>query len=234
MERLVAESSPSLAMFHMAKDKLSDVPFGDPKVGQVNPTGVDYESGFLNEDGTMNGTMGAMVDGMMGILMWINANVDNDDKFHHTGIEARVKQCIDEWKKKASDQMEEGSDTATKYLKGPAKLDFAEYWIMIAVQICCLAKVMVNGHRNLNNLVYPIGNLGVLTLTLKNVGERPEMLNTVKREMDVDEYGTNASEGLLCETSEGRVGNIFDCVSWTDAVYCVKGWEELVEAVWVI
>jgi hypothetical protein len=47
---------------------------------------------------------------------------------------------------------------------------------------------------------------------LKNVGERPEMLNTVKREMDVDEYGTNASEGLLCETLEGRVGNIFDYV----------------------
>jgi hypothetical protein len=160
---------------------------------------------FLNEDGTMNGTMGAMVDGIMGILEWINANVDDDDKLHHADIESRVKQCIDEWKKKASDQMEEGSDTATKYLEGPAKLDFAEYWIMIAVQICCLAKVMVNGHRNLNILVYPIGNLGAAKQLshLKNVGERPEMLNTVKREMDVDEYRTNASEGLLCETSEG-------------------------------
>jgi hypothetical protein len=73
---------------------------------------------FLNEDGTMNGTMGAMVDGVMGILEWINANVDDDDdKFHHAGIEARVKQCIDEWKKKASDQMEEGSDTAQNISK---------------------------------------------------------------------------------------------------------------------
>ena len=52
--------------------------------------------------------------------------------------------------------------------------------------------------------------------------------------MDVDEYGTNASEGLLYETSEGHVRNIFDCVSWTDAVYRVKGGEELVEAFWVI
>jgi hypothetical protein len=76
---------------------------------------------------------------------------------------------------------------------------------MITVQICCLAKVMVNGHRNLNNLVYPIGNLGVAKQLshLKNVGKRPEMLNTVKREMDVDKYRTNASEGLLCETLEG-------------------------------
>jgi hypothetical protein len=153
MEKLVAESSPSLAMFCMAKDKFSNVPFGDPNVGQINPTGVNYESVFLNEDRTMNGTMGAMVDGIMGILEWINANVDDNDKFHHAGIEARVKQCINEWKKKASDQMEEGSDTATKYLEGLAKLDFAEFWIMIAVQICCLAKVMVNGHHNLNNLV---------------------------------------------------------------------------------
>jgi hypothetical protein len=166
----------------MAKDKFSDVPFGDPKVGRVNPTGVNYESVFLNEDRTMNGTMGAMVDGVMGILEWINANVDDDDKFHDAGIEARVKQCIDEWKKKASDQMEEGSDTVTKYLKGLAKLDFAEFRIMIAVQICSLAKVMVNGHRNLNNLVYPIGNLGAATQLshLKNIGKRPEMLNTVK------------------------------------------------------
>jgi hypothetical protein len=30
--------------------------------------------------------MGAMVDGIMGILEWINANVDDDDKFHHAGI----------------------------------------------------------------------------------------------------------------------------------------------------
>jgi hypothetical protein len=157
--------------------------------------------------GTINGTMGAMVDGVIGILEWINANVDDEDKFHHAGIEARVKQCIDEWKKKASDQTEEGSDAVTKYLEGLAKLDFVEFRIMIAVQICCLAKVVVNGHRNLNNLVYPVGKLGAakqLSL-LKNVGERPEMINTIKREMDVDEYGTNASEGLLCETSGDRV-----------------------------
>jgi hypothetical protein len=38
MERLVAESSPSLAMFRMAKEKFSDVPFGDPQVGRVSPS----------------------------------------------------------------------------------------------------------------------------------------------------------------------------------------------------
>ena len=53
MERLVAESSPSLAMYRMAKDKFSDVPFGDPQVGRISPSGVNYESVFLNEDGTM-------------------------------------------------------------------------------------------------------------------------------------------------------------------------------------
>jgi hypothetical protein len=52
--------------------------------------------------------------------------------------------------------------------------------------------------------------------------------------MDVDEYGTNASEGLLCETSEGRVGNIFDYVFHGQMLFIVKGGEELVEAVWVI
>jgi hypothetical protein len=57
---------------------------------------------------------------------------------------------------------------------------------------------------------------------LKNVGERPEMLNTVKREMDVDEYGTNASEGLLSETLEGRVGNIFNYVFHRQMLFIVS------------
>jgi hypothetical protein len=93
-----------------------------------------------------------------------------------------VKQCIDKWKKKASDQTEEGSEAATKYLEGLAKLDFAEFRIMISVLICCLAKVVVNGHRNLNNLVYPVGKLGAAKQLshLKNVGKRPEMINTIK------------------------------------------------------
>jgi hypothetical protein len=33
----------------------------------------------------MNDVMKEMVDSIIGILEWIDANVDNDDKFHHAG-----------------------------------------------------------------------------------------------------------------------------------------------------
>jgi hypothetical protein len=96
-EWLVATSSPSFEnMFQMVKDKFKDVPFGDPQVGGVSPTGVDYEAVFLNEDGTMNGVMKEMVDGINGILEWIDESVDDEDKFHYAGVKARVQQCIDE------------------------------------------------------------------------------------------------------------------------------------------
>ena len=95
---------------------------------------------------------------------------------------------------------------------------------MIAVQICCLGKVMVKGHLNLNNLVYPVASLGAAGQLshLKDKSERPEILNTIICEMEVEEYGTNAAEGLLCETSEGRVGNIFDYVFYGQMLFRIS------------
>jgi hypothetical protein len=59
----------------MVKEKFKDVPFGDPQVGHVSPTGIDYEAVSLNENGTMNGVMKEMVDVIIGILEWNDANV---------------------------------------------------------------------------------------------------------------------------------------------------------------
>jgi hypothetical protein len=46
--------------------------------------------------------------------------------FTMLGIEARVQQHVDEWKKEAADEKENGSDKK-KHLEGLAKLDFAEF-----------------------------------------------------------------------------------------------------------
>jgi hypothetical protein len=96
-EWLVVTSSPSFEMFQMAKDKFKDVVFVDPQVGHVSPTGV-YKAMVLNKDGTMNGVMKEMVEGVIGILEWIDESVNDEDKFHHAGVKARVQQCIDELK----------------------------------------------------------------------------------------------------------------------------------------
>jgi hypothetical protein len=66
----------------------------------------------------MNSVMKEMVGRFIGILEWIDErSVNDEDKFHHhMGVEAREQQCINEWKKEAADQKENGSDE-TKHLE---------------------------------------------------------------------------------------------------------------------
>ena len=92
--------------------------------------------------------------------------------------------------------------------------------MMVALQICCLMKVVVKGHANLNNLVYPVSNLGAAKqMSHLDSSERPEMLRTIIREMEVTRYGTNAGEGSLCENAENRVGTIFDYVFYGSMMF---------------
>jgi len=84
---------------------------------------------------------------------------------------------------------------------------------MIAIQICCLAKAVVKGHKNLHNLVYPVSNLGAADQVLHLLtSERPNVLSLIIRERGLEDYGCNVAEGSFCETSENRIGKIFDFV----------------------
>jgi hypothetical protein len=94
--------------------------------------------------------------------------------------------------------------------------------MMVALQICCLMKVVVKGHANLNNLVYPISNLGAAKqMSHLDSSERPEMLQTIIQEMEVTHYGTNAGEGSLCENAENCVGTIFDYAFYGSMMFCI-------------
>jgi hypothetical protein len=173
-----------------------------------------------------------VVDSLIGILEWIEAKKDDLDEFHHVGIKARVQQCVNDWKKIAVDQKENGSNE-TKYLKGLAKLDFGEFWIMLAVQICCLAKVMVSEHGNLNILVYPVAGLRARNQLshLKNSSDRQEVVNTIVYEMEMEEYSTNPAKGLLYEMSLNCVNEIYDYVFYGQMLFRIckegKNWLKL-------
>jgi hypothetical protein len=219
--RLVAADSPSHAMYQIALEKFDGVPFGDNQSGRISLSGVNYPAVFLDADGKPNSVMKVMVAGVMKVLRWIDANKDIDDQFHHAGIQKVVQELIDEWKDMAKKQKESGPD-ATKYLEGLNRLDFAEFRMMVALQICCLMKVVVKGHANLNNLVYPISNLGAAKqMSHLDSSERSEMLRTIIREMEVTHYGTNAGEGSLCENAENRVGTIFDYAFYGSMMFCI-------------
>jgi len=82
---------------------------------------------------------------------------------------------------------------------------------MMAVQMLCLAGIVVKGHKNLNNLVYPVQKLGAAKqLEDLNNDERQCMQMRIVDDFELHEYGSNSSEGYLCETSMKRVCEIFD------------------------
>jgi len=84
---------------------------------------------------------------------------------------------------------------------------------MLVVQICCLAGVIVKPHRDLHNLVYPVSTLGAAEqLSHVEPERRDTVLDHIVREFGFEEYGRNAAEGMLCETSENRVTKIKDYV----------------------
>ena len=85
---------------------------------------------------------------------------------------------------------------------------------MLVVQMCVMIKVGIkNGHVDLHNLVYPVATLGAAKqLEHIDVEERPYVQSLILRETGLEKFGKNSAEGNLCETSESRVGTIYDVV----------------------
>ena len=194
MDKLSRADHPALEYYRLAMD-IFGVPFGDPQVGRWNPTAVDFAKVYLDSDGNSNGTIDRVVDGILQVLEWINSTVGTSD-FHHANIEKRFDECLKDWKEQKL-----------------TTLDIGEFRLMLAVQICCLAKVVVRGHKDLHHLVYPCKNKAAASqLAHISPPERPAMLSTILRETRLEEYGPNAAEGNLCETSETRVCKMNDVV----------------------
>jgi hypothetical protein len=55
--------------------------------------------------------------------------------------------------------------------------------------------------------------------------DRQEVINMIVHEMGMEELGTNAAEGLLCETSLNHVGTIFDYIFYGMMIFriCKEG-----------
>lgn len=97
--------------------------------------------------------------------------------------------------------------------QGHTDLDLAEFRLMVLVQMCVLIGVGIKkGHVGLHNLVYPVAGLGAAE-QLKHI-EDPEdrqyVVDHIVKQTGLEQFGTNAAEGCLCETSEKRYRHIFD------------------------
>jgi len=204
MQQLVDCNCLSLEMYRLMIEEFKKA-FGDIQVGRIRCTVVRFADVYLDENGKMtNGAMDAMVDCILEVLNWINETVDSDNGFHHVNIEKKFQECLGRMKERVA-----------------MNPNFAEFCLMLAVQICCLAKVVVKVHKNLHNLVYPVTSLGATEqLEHLDAHERPAMLELIARESGLGAYGSNASEGCLCKTSETRIGNIFDYAFIRQMLFC--------------
>jgi hypothetical protein len=82
---------------------------------------------------------------------------------------------------------------------------------MMANQLCCLAGIVMKGHKNLNNLVYPVKSLGAAKqLEHLDNDERETMQMRILQDFQLEAYGFNVYEGHLCKTSIEHVCSIMD------------------------
>jgi hypothetical protein len=84
---------------------------------------------------------------------------------------------------------------------------------MMLVQMCVLIRVGIKkGHVDLHNLVYPVSGLGAAEQLkhIKDPEDRQYVVEHIVKQTGLEEFGTNAAEGCLCETSDKRYTHIFD------------------------
>ena len=110
---------------------------------------------------------------------------------------------------------------------------FVSCW---SVQICVLAGIVVKGHKDLHNLVYPVASLGAAK-QLEHIlhEECPRVQQQIIAELGMEGYRTNASKGFLCEMSQECVLKIFDAVMRGQPVlvHIVQNyWTTFCEAIW--
>ena len=193
---------PSVAYYKRAVDVFGCA-FGDNMPRRMNVCGIKFDEVFFDKDGNLNEPkMDCVVDGILDILHWINEK-EGTEEFCHTNIEKKFQDCVESWKE-----------------HGHTDLNFKEFRMMIVVQICCLINLVVKSDKDLNNLVYPVSSLGAAK-QLKHVepGDRFYVLNLIMERFLMQHLGTNGCEGSLCETSELRVGNMFDVLYYGQMIF---------------
>jgi len=141
---IMSDDHPAIKFHQIYEKEFRNESIADCHSGnRINPCGVAFKNVFYSDCDPERKTLTMVVDGIIGILEWINLNIDDDNEFNHAGIERKFRQCLDDFKNNTR-----------------SKLDFSEFRLMMAVQMCCLSGIVVKGHKNLNNLVYPVKTSG--------------------------------------------------------------------------
>ena len=89
-----SKERPSKVYYDLAQKRFGKA-FGDNTPGRVtriSPSNIDYPKVYLDEDGNVTKKMDDVIDGVLGVLKWIDETVGTDD-FNHANIQETIKAC---------------------------------------------------------------------------------------------------------------------------------------------
>ena len=101
--------------------------------------------------------------------------------------------------------------------------ELGEFRLMLILQMCALSSVHLRPSLKLNYLLYPIPDKGSAT-HLHDVGVKKidygDALRRVSHYFELEDFGDNGGESLLCETLPGR--NVFDAFFPTQSIFLLN------------
>jgi len=100
MVAITSDEHPAIKFHQIYQVEFKSSNFADGKSGnRINPSGVKFKETFYADNDPERKTLSIVVDSIIGILEWINENIDNEKVFHHSGIEKQFRQCLEDFQK---------------------------------------------------------------------------------------------------------------------------------------
>jgi hypothetical protein len=157
---------------------------------RAEPPGINIKTVFLSS--TDCNIKQQVIACILSLLHWINSCPP--DRFDHKLVRQKVQ------------------ETSLAISKLHRDTELGEFRLMLILQVCCaLSQVVLHPSPKLLHLLYPIPGKGSAT-HLSNVGvaenNHHDALRRILHHFDLNAFGDNAGESILCETLPGR--NVFD------------------------
>jgi hypothetical protein len=188
LEKKQFRVEPFQSYVHLAEETFGTITGGP--IPRADPPGINVKAIYYPEQYEMKKIV---IHHLLELLNWINECPDNS----YNPVSVR-------------DKVIETSKGISSFKTG-TKL--GEFRLMLILQLCALSSVVLRSSPKLQNMLYPIPGKGSAN-HLINVKVDPahpqDALHRVLHNFDLNRFGTNAGESILCETLPGR--NVYDDV----------------------
>jgi hypothetical protein len=182
-----ALKSPFETYVSLALEKFGSITGGPYR--RAEPPGINIKTVYLSL-GDCN-IKQAVIACILVLLRWVNDC--SEESFDHASVRDKV------------------LETSLAISNVHRRTELGEFRLMLILQMCALSQVVLHPSPKLLHLLYPIPGKGSANHLL-DVGVAEEnhqdALKRVMHHFNLNDFGDNAGESILCETLPGR--NVFD------------------------